>query len=245
MLAFSNSFYDRWLVFPTKPPLPEEQRDTYLLDKLEAEAPGIFNFILAGLLELDAADRARKAFAVEPGSSMDLAMKAWRAGQDTVTGWIAERCEPLEPARWTALKHAYFDYVQYCEDSGRQPLGKQRFHHRVCEAGVSGVFLKSLWEIAASIAAPGSLGRVLRLKPPNPRGDGKGPPGYVLHDIHDHTSLLRLIEYKWNLAPLTARDAAANNPLDALDLTAPPAFLEPPALPAPALGLAKPPRYDF
>ena len=60
-------------------------------------------------------------------------------------------------------------------------------------------------------------------------------PGYVTSQVFDHTSVLKLIESKWNLPPLTARDAAAAAPLDALDLDAEPAFLTPPALPAPAL----------
>jgi phospholipase C len=60
-------------------------------------------------------------------------------------------------------------------------------------------------------------------------------PGYVCSRVLDHTSVLRLVEEKWNLPPLTARDAAASTPLDALDLDAPPAFLEPPELPRPAL----------
>jgi phospholipase C len=47
--------------------------------------------------------------------------------------------------------------------------------------------------------------------------------------------VLKLVEQKWNLPPLTARDAAAASPLDALDLTSPPAFAEPPELPEPAL----------
>ncbi len=47
--------------------------------------------------------------------------------------------------------------------------------------------------------------------------------------------MLRLLEQKWNLPPLTRRDAAAIAPLDALDLTAPPAFLNPPKLPEPSL----------
>jgi phospholipase C len=59
-------------------------------------------------------------------------------------------------------------------------------------------------------------------------------PDYVCHDVLDHTSVLKLVEQKWNLPPLTARDAAAASPLSALDLTAPPAFLEPPSLPKPA-----------
>jgi phospholipase C len=51
---------------------------------------------------------------------------------------------------------------------------------------------------------------------------------------YDHTSVLKLIETKWNLPPLTKRDAAAVAPLDMLDLEGPAAFLEPPVLPAPA-----------
>jgi phospholipase C len=59
--------------------------------------------------------------------------------------------------------------------------------------------------------------------------------GYVCSEVLDHTSVLRLVEEKWNLPPLTRRDAAAATPLSALDLDAPPAFLDPPALPDPSL----------
>ncbi len=59
-------------------------------------------------------------------------------------------------------------------------------------------------------------------------------PGYVSSTAYDHTSVLKLIEQKWNLPPLTERDRAAVAPLDMIDLHAPPAFLVPPTLPAPA-----------
>lgn len=59
---------------------------------------------------------------------------------------------------------------------------------------------------------------------------------YVSHVVHDHTSVLKLIETKWNLPALTYRDANADNLLDSLDLEAKrPPFAEPPTLPAPAL----------
>ncbi len=58
---------------------------------------------------------------------------------------------------------------------------------------------------------------------------------YVCTKTLDHTSVLKLIEQKWNLPPLTRRDAAADTPLDALDLDGPPAFATPPDLPAPTL----------
>jgi phospholipase C len=55
-------------------------------------------------------------------------------------------------------------------------------------------------------------------------------PNFVTSQVHDHTSILKLIERKWNLAPLTARDRAATDPLEALDFDSPPAFLIPPTL---------------
>ena len=60
-------------------------------------------------------------------------------------------------------------------------------------------------------------------------------PDCVLSDIFDHTSVLKLVEEKWNLPALTRRDAVATAPLAAIDLSAPPAFLDPPELPAPSL----------
>jgi phospholipase C len=58
---------------------------------------------------------------------------------------------------------------------------------------------------------------------------------YVSHVVHDHTSVLRFIETKFNLGALTRRDANASNLLDCLDFTRRPAFLEPPKLARPGL----------
>jgi phospholipase C len=41
-------------------------------------------------------------------------------------------------------------------------------------------------------------------------------PG-IAQDIYDHTSVLRMIEWRWSLPPLSVRDAAANNLAEALD----------------------------
>jgi phospholipase C len=56
--------------------------------------------------------------------------------------------------------------------------------------------------------------------------------GHVSHTVYDHTSILKLVETKWNLPALTRRDANANNMLDMLDFSAP-AFRKPPALAKP------------
>ena len=55
----------------------------------------------------------------------------------------------------------------------------------------------------------------------------------VLHHLYDHTSVLQLLEWRWKLPPLTARDASEQitNLKQALDFTNP--VFDIPTLPAP------------
>ena len=46
------------------------------------------------------------------------------------------------------------------------------------------------------------------------------PRGQVSHDLYDHTSILKMIEWRWSLRPLTVRDSGANNLAQALDFGA-------------------------
>jgi phospholipase C len=55
---------------------------------------------------------------------------------------------------------------------------------------------------------------------------------FVSHRVYDHTSILKLVETKWNLPALTYRDANATAMLDLLDLHHP-AFATPPKLAEP------------
>jgi phospholipase C len=54
---------------------------------------------------------------------------------------------------------------------------------------------------------------------------------YVSHHVYDHTSILRIIQARFELPALTVRDAHARPPDDMFDFGHP-AFLTPPALPA-------------
>jgi len=56
--------------------------------------------------------------------------------------------------------------------------------------------------------------------------------GYVDHSIYGFESILKMIRYRFGLAPLTPRDLYANNIAAAFDFDSPPQ-LEPPALPQP------------
>ncbi len=52
-------------------------------------------------------------------------------------------------------------------------------------------------------------------------------PGHVGHNVYDHTSILKMVEWRFGLKPLTKRDAAARNLAESLDFSKP--------LPAPTL----------
>ena len=43
--------------------------------------------------------------------------------------------------------------------------------------------------------------------------------GRVAHGVYDHTSILKLVEWRWGLEPLSVRDAAAANLAAALDFS--------------------------
>jgi phospholipase C len=45
--------------------------------------------------------------------------------------------------------------------------------------------------------------------------------------VYDHTSVLKMIEWRWQLPALTARDAAARNMAEVLDFRRPPDLTAP------------------
>jgi phospholipase C len=56
-------------------------------------------------------------------------------------------------------------------------------------------------------------------------------PHFVSHDVHDHTSILRFIEYRFGMPSLTNRDAKADPMLEFFNFHHP-HFVKPPTLPA-------------
>jgi phospholipase C len=44
-------------------------------------------------------------------------------------------------------------------------------------------------------------------------------PGTIVREVYDHTSILKMIEWRWDLPALSIRDAAANNLATALDFS--------------------------
>ncbi|MGE5137137.1 MAG: alkaline phosphatase family protein [Gemmatimonadota bacterium] len=138
---------------------------------------------------------------------------------------------------WTYDEHGgYYDHVPPPEAvppddiDGRTLRGLPRW----LRAALRPVFPTYFGEHEAEDAGPKRYDR-LGFRVPAVIVSPYAKPGYVTSEVYDHTSVLKLVELKWNLPPLTRRDAAAAAPLDALDFGSPPPFLEPPDLPAPSL----------
>ena len=51
--------------------------------------------------------------------------------------------------------------------------------------------------------------------------------GFVSDGVYDHTSILRMIEWRWSLPALSVRDAQANNLAEVLDFSQKHKFLAP------------------
>ncbi len=66
---------------------------------------------------------------------------------------------------------------------------------------------------------------------------------FVSHTIHDHTSILRFIETRFNLPALSNRDANTDPMLEFFNFQSPP-FATPPALPAATVDLSRPECAD-
>ena len=72
--------------------------------------------------------------------------------------------------------------------------------------------------------------------------------GYVAHDVYDHTSILKMVESRWGLAPLSGRDASANNLADVLDFSqsprSAPQYPAPPIVSGEACAVVVPPTDE-
>ncbi|MFC8409101.1 alkaline phosphatase family protein [Arthrobacter sp. NPDC057259] len=72
---------------------------------------------------------------------------------------------------------------------------------------------------------------------------------YVAHGVYDHTSVLKAIEWRWNLPSLTPRDQAARNIAEVLDFGTPanlaaPKYFVPPFVAGPACTPVGPPPEE-
>lgn len=125
-----EGIWRRVLLLPFVMTIPEAERDRALPTKLEAELSGILNWGLVGVKDF-------LATGLGTPPEVRWATAEYRADQDTLAGWIEDRCDMGEQAsdEYAAL---YQDYTSWCLESKEEPITKARFSasldERVCPA---------------------------------------------------------------------------------------------------------------
>jgi putative DNA primase/helicase len=119
-----------WLI-PFEVVIPEERRDRFISEKLQAEGPGIVNWMLEGLRKYrENGDRLRMP------EKVALATKRYRADSDVIGQFLADGYV-LEPNARIERSVLYEQYNTYCKSTGENILSARTFNEKIQERGVT------------------------------------------------------------------------------------------------------------
>lgn len=123
ILGTDHAIWRRLLMIPFAVTVPKERRDKDLEAKLFAEAPGILNWLRAGV-------KAWRARGLDPPEAVRAATEKYRADMDRVGVFLKERCRVGLTGR-TKKTAVYAAYRQWCTDGHYGVLSKGRFHEKL------------------------------------------------------------------------------------------------------------------
>ena len=105
-------FYRRWILLEFKKQTPEQDIDSELKEKLEAELPGIFNWALEGLARL--LEKDGFGFWLSDEEIKDL----YEKGSDPIQSFIFNRINTEDDEGVLKKRVVYNDYKNYCREEG-------------------------------------------------------------------------------------------------------------------------------
>lgn len=107
----------------------DQTKDRNLPQKLEAELPGILNWMIAGYQQY-------KAGGLGSPEAIKKAKGAYRRDEDLFSSWMDDRCDTSKSTATTTLATAYVSFKLWLEDEGiRATMTKRHFRQRFEEAG--------------------------------------------------------------------------------------------------------------
>jgi putative DNA primase/helicase len=107
----SDAVFNRVIIIPMNRLVSPEERDPRLINKLEAELAGIFNWALIGLIRLQRAGKFSHSQQIEQ------ARIDYKLENDSETLFIRE-CAELGAEHWTPAQHLYESYSNWCKRNG-------------------------------------------------------------------------------------------------------------------------------
>lgn len=114
-----NGIWRRVLLVPWNVVIPKDQQDPTLGAKLRAEAPGILRWCVDGCL-------AWQRDGLAPPAAVQSATDAYRAENNAIERFLAERCTRINSAR-TPAAEIFRAYETWCRDEGEAPVSQTAF----------------------------------------------------------------------------------------------------------------------
>lgn len=107
----SDAVFNRVIIIPMNRLVSPEERDPRLINKLEAELAGIFNWALTGLIRLQRAGKFSHSDQIEQ------ARNDYKLENDNETLFISE-CATVGDGKWAAAQSLYDNYANWCKRNG-------------------------------------------------------------------------------------------------------------------------------
>ncbi|MCC8358377.1 DNA primase family protein [Salinimicrobium sediminilitoris] len=129
-IEHNHAFFRRFLIIPFRITIPEERQDKNLSTKIiRHELPGIFNWILAGMLRL----LEKKKFT--SSTIVEEEVNKFRRESDSVFSFIDDNDYHKSCTEEIKLKELYQEYRQYCLENTNRPCSDRTFRKRLENGG--------------------------------------------------------------------------------------------------------------
>ena len=124
-----KAIWKRIHLIPFNATFEGDAADTHLLQKLQAEAPGILNWLIEGCLKW-------REIGLKPARVIEAATNEYRSDMDTLGAFLDECCvvaDMYEDSVQATRLHA--EYKDWCDRSGEKPATQREFGQRMTERG--------------------------------------------------------------------------------------------------------------
>lgn len=129
-IEHTNAFFRRFIIIPFRTTIKEEDQDRQLSQKIIAdELPGVFNWMLSGMLRLLKNQSFTKSTIVEDE------VKRFRRESDSALNFLDERNYVKSPSTELRLQEFYNEYRMFCIENGNSPCSNKNFSKRIKNEG--------------------------------------------------------------------------------------------------------------
>jgi putative DNA primase/helicase len=124
----SIAIWRRILLVPFDKVITENEQIETLTDQLKAELPGILNWAIEGLKNLNAAGR----FTMPDDSK--ILLEEYRRDANPARAYLLENYQPSNNGEYVGCETLFNDYKSYCNNKGYRPLSDRTFGKEVHRA---------------------------------------------------------------------------------------------------------------